>query len=233
MKYLPRLACCSAIFSLMTSISPAQGEKDFPEQSQTTIGPDFSDAPETKELQSGPRGDVREFTMDSKDSKIYKGIAKDKPGEVPYQRKVAVYIPARHRPSDVMPFIVVQDGIGYRDVVSKTLDNLIDQKRVPAQVAIFINSGGGDSKGSERGLEYDTVDGTYTKFIADSKSNSPAIRKAVRRWAGAPARHAPSPWHGSARISIGACSATRGPLWINNTRLITKRHTVPGNITKI
>lgn len=165
MKTLPRLVCCSAIFSLMTAIAPAQGDKTFPEQSETTIGPDYTDAPETKEQQGVPKGDVKEFTMESKDSKIYKGIAKDKPGEVPYQRKVAVYIPAKHRPSDVMPFIVVQDGIGYRDLVSRTLDNLIEQKRVPAQVAVFINSGGGDSKGSERGLEYDTVDDTYTKFI--------------------------------------------------------------------
>jgi enterochelin esterase-like enzyme len=42
---------------------------------------------------------------------------------------------------------------------------MIHEKRLPVMVAIMINSGGGDSKGSQRGLEYDTVDGTYTKFI--------------------------------------------------------------------
>ena len=31
--------------------------------------------------------------------------------------------------------------------------------------AIFINSGGGDAQGSERGLEYDTVSGQYAEFI--------------------------------------------------------------------
>jgi enterochelin esterase family protein len=164
MKLLPRLACCSVIFPLLTAICPA-AEKEFPEQSESTIGPDYTDAPETKEQPRVDKGEIREFTMDSKDSKIYKGIAKGQEGEVPYKRQVAVYLPAKFRPSHEMPFIVVQDGIGYRDVTSRTLDNLIDQKRVPEQVAIFINSGGGDSKGSQRGLEYDTVDDTYSKFI--------------------------------------------------------------------
>jgi len=36
---------------------------------------------------------------------------------------------------------------------------------VPAAAAVFIKSGGGDGKGSERGLEYDTVSGTYADFI--------------------------------------------------------------------
>jgi enterochelin esterase-like enzyme len=32
-------------------------------------------------------------------------------------------------------------------------------------VAILINSGGGDSKGSQRGLEYDTVSDVYANFV--------------------------------------------------------------------
>ncbi len=135
------------------------------EEAEFTIGPDYADAPETKVQNGVPKGQVHEFTMHSKDSKIYKGIAKDQKGTVPYQRQVAVYTPAKHRSTQVMPFIIVQDGIGYRDVTCRTLDNLIEQKRVPAMVAIFINSGGGDSLGSQRGLEYDAVDGTYSKFI--------------------------------------------------------------------
>jgi enterochelin esterase-like enzyme len=45
------------------------------------------------------------------------------------------------------------------------LDNLIAEKRIPAMAAIFIDSGGGDAQGSERGLEYDTVSGKYSDFI--------------------------------------------------------------------
>ena len=44
-------------------------------------------------------GKVHRFTMKSEDSKIYKGISRDKPGEVvPYERPVAVYIPAQYVP---------------------------------------------------------------------------------------------------------------------------------------
>jgi iron(III)-enterobactin esterase len=157
MKILDSLVLCCALALL--SNTQAQEEREF------IIGPDYSDAPETKVQPRVPKGNLREFTMDSKDSKIYKGIAKDQKGVVPYQRKVAVYLPDKHRSNQEMPFIVVQDGIGYRDLTSRVLDNLIHEQRVPPMVAIFINSGGGDSKGSQRGLEYDTVDGTYTKFV--------------------------------------------------------------------
>jgi enterochelin esterase family protein len=135
------------------------------EEAESIIGPDYTDAPETRVLPAVPKGTIHEFTMDSKDSKIYKGIAKGQRGVVPYQRKVAVYVPDGHRSSQEMPFMVVQDGIGYRDLTSRVLDNLIHEKRLPPMVAVFVNSGGGDSKGSQRGLEYDTVDGTYAKFI--------------------------------------------------------------------
>lgn len=145
------------------------------EEAESIIGPDYTDAPETKAQPGVPAGEVHQFVMDSKDSAIYPGIAKNQTGVVPYQRKVAVYIPAKHRSSKETPFIIVQDGMGYKDVMTRVLDNLIEEKRVPAMVAIFINSGGGDSKGSQRGLEYDTVSGTYTQFI--EKEVLPKISK--------------------------------------------------------
>ena len=148
------------------------------EEAESIIGPEYSDAPETRVQPGVATGEIHEFTMDSKDSKIYKGIAKNHSGRVPYQRKVAVYVPAGYRANQESPFIIVQDGLGFRDVMSRVLDNLIEQKRVPAMVAIFINSGGGDSKGSQRGLEYDTVDGNYSKFI--EKEVLPEISKKFR-----------------------------------------------------
>jgi enterochelin esterase-like enzyme len=45
------------------------------------------------------------------------------------------------------------------------LDNLIAAKRVPVMIAISIASGGGDAQGSQRGLEYDTLSGTYAAFV--------------------------------------------------------------------
>ena len=151
------LTClCCFVISLVTLMSR---EANF------TIGPDYSDAPETQVKPGVVQGKILEFTMDSKDSKIYKGISKTEKGIVPYQRKVAVYIPAQYRPGTEVPFIVAQDGLRYRGILPQVLDNLIAEKRLPVMVAVMINSGGGDSLGSQRGLEYDAVDGTYAKFI--------------------------------------------------------------------
>ncbi len=154
MKFLLHFACSVLVSSLCVA-----------EESEFTIGPDYADAPETQEKPGVPKGKIVEFTMDSKDSRIYKGIAKDKKGKVPYQRKVAVYIPAQYKAGEEVAFIVAQDGLGYRGLLPKVLDNLIAEKRVPVMVAVMINSGGGDSLGSQRGLEYDAVDDTYSKFI--------------------------------------------------------------------
>lgn len=135
------------------------------DQSQETIGPTYTDAPELSVPDGAPKGTLHEFTMKSTDSKLYPGIAKNQPGTVPYERRVAVYIPKQYVPGKAAPFIVAQDGLGYRGTLPRALDTLIHQKRVPPMIAIMINSGGGDSKGSQRGLEYDTVSGVYADFI--------------------------------------------------------------------
>ena len=135
------------------------------DEAESVIGPTYADAPELTVKEGVPQGEVREFTMNSADSKIYPGIAKNQPGVVPYQRRVAVYIPKQYVPGTAAPFIVAQDGMGYRGQLPKILDNLINEKRVPAMIAIMINSGGGDSLGSQRGLEYDTVSEVYATFI--------------------------------------------------------------------
>ncbi|HEY7303850.1 MAG TPA: alpha/beta hydrolase-fold protein [Bryobacteraceae bacterium] len=126
-----------------------------------------------------PKGQIVEFTMDSKDSKIYPGVARE-PGRLavdpanpakllvksypaPYTRKVAVYIPKQYVPGTEAPFIVGTDGPD--QMLFATLDNLIAEKRVPAMIAISIGNGGGDAQGSQRGLEYDTMSGRYAEFV--------------------------------------------------------------------
>jgi len=42
---------------------------------------------------------------------------------------------------------------------------MIADYKLPAMIAIFVDSGGGDAQGSERGLEYDTLSDRYTNFI--------------------------------------------------------------------
>ena len=76
------------------------------------IGPPYTPAPELTVKDGVPKGTIHEFTMDSKDSKIYSGIARAQPGAVvPYTRKVAVYVPAQYVAGTPAPFIVVQDGM--------------------------------------------------------------------------------------------------------------------------
>jgi enterochelin esterase family protein len=128
-----------------------------------------------------PRGTVIEFTMNSADSKIYPGIARDPntfgtvdpsdPAKLvvttshpaPYTRKVAVYVPKQYVPGTVAPFIVGADGPDL--LLFSALDTVIAQHKVPPMIAISVGNGGGDAQGSERGLEYDTMSGVYAEFV--------------------------------------------------------------------
>jgi len=128
-----------------------------------------------------PKGAVIEFKMNSSESKIYPGIAREAgtfgtvdPAEpaklvvttshaAPYARKVSVYVPKQYVPGSVAPFIVGADGPD--PLLFSALDSLIAQNKIPVMIAISIGNGGGDAQGSERGLEYDTMSGVYAEFV--------------------------------------------------------------------
>jgi enterochelin esterase family protein len=130
------------------------------------VAPPYANAPEDTPRADTPKGTIYHFTMNSTDSKLYTGISKTMPGTVPYERRVTVYVPSQYVPGTPAPFLVSQDSMGNGGHLLPTiLDNMIADKRLPALVAIMIDSGGGDSKGSERGLEYDAVSGRYAEFI--------------------------------------------------------------------
>ena len=129
------------------------------------VNPPYADAPELTPVETTPKGTIYRFTMESTDSKLFPGIAKNQPGvTVSYSRRVTLYVPSQYVPGKPAPFIVSQDSMG-RGELPTILDNMIAQKRLPVIVAIFIDSGGGDAQGSERGLEYDTMSGRYAEFI--------------------------------------------------------------------
>lgn len=152
--------------ALLAGLGTAHGQTPpAANATETTIGPEYHDAPEMTVKPGVPHGALYEFTMSSTDSKMYPGIAKSQPGTVPYERKVVVYVPQQYVPGTRAPFIVAHDGLWYRDTLPKALDTLIAEKRVPVQIAILLHNGGGDAQGSERGLEYDTVSGRYAEFI--------------------------------------------------------------------
>src|SRR6476646_5191362 len=144
------------------------------------IGPTHKAASEMSVKEGAPQGQIFEFTMDSKDSKIYPGIAREPntfarpdpadPNKLivssspsPYTRRVAVYVPKQYVPGAEAPFIVGGDGPDR--LLFTALDNLIAEKRVPVMIAISIGNGSGDAQGSERGLEYDTMSGLYAEFV--------------------------------------------------------------------
>jgi enterochelin esterase family protein len=155
--------------------APATADGNF------ILGPTHTPSPEAIQQPSVPQGTVSQFTMNSADSKLYPGIAREPdtfgtldpadPAKLivttshpaPYTRRVTVYVPKQYVPGTAAPFIIGADGPD-RDLFT-TLDNLIAQHRVPAMIAISISNGGGDAQGSERGLEYDTMSGRYAEFV--------------------------------------------------------------------
>jgi iron(III)-enterobactin esterase len=156
-------------------VPPADADGNF------IIGPTHNRAAEMTTRPSAPQGGIFNLTMNSSDSKIYPGIAREPntrgtadpsdPAKMivttshpaPYTRKVAVYVPKQYVPGSAAPFIVGADGPDR--MLFTALDNLIAEHRVPAMVAISIGNGGGDAQGSERGLEYDTMSGRYAEFV--------------------------------------------------------------------
>jgi enterochelin esterase family protein len=154
------------------------------------LGPTHNPAPEMAVKEGVPQGTVYEFTMESKDSKIYPGIAREpgtfgrpdpnNPGRLlvsshpaPYTRHVAVYVPKQYVAGTVAPFIVGADGPDR--MLFPALDNLIAEHKIPVMIAISIGNGSGDAQGSERGLEYDTMSGLYAEFV--EKEVLPLVEK--------------------------------------------------------
>jgi iron(III)-enterobactin esterase len=157
------------------AVPPANADGNF------ILGPTHPAAPQVSAETGLLHGSVIEFTMNSSESRIYPGIAREPntfgtpdPTDAAklvvttshpasYTRTVAVYVPKQYVPGTAAPFIVGADGPDR--LLFLALDGLIAEHKVPAMVAISIGNGGGDAQGSERGLEYDTMSGAYAEFV--------------------------------------------------------------------
>jgi enterochelin esterase-like enzyme len=154
------------------------------DDSDVTIGPDYARAAAFEVRPGVPAGAVHAFTLSSADSKFYPGIRRlenaftrrrdahgnriaaqeaEQSEPFPYLRTVWTYVPAQY--AAAAPFMVVQDGYSYARLMPRMLDNLIADGRIPPLVVVFVDNGGGDAQGSQRGLEYDTLSGRYSDFI--------------------------------------------------------------------
>jgi enterochelin esterase family protein len=136
------------------------------------IGPDYKIDPDLTD-QGNPKGKKFEFAMKLADSKIFKGDDKtlDARKRVRKERKIWVYVPAAYKDGTKAPILVTLDGPSQLKLVQNAVDNLTvskDAKRkLPAFITISVENGGDDSKGSERGLEYDTMSDRFARLIND------------------------------------------------------------------
>jgi iron(III)-enterobactin esterase len=166
-------------------VPPANADGNF------IIGPTHNAAPEMEVKEGVPQGTVYNFEMQSEDSKIYPGIAREQgtfgtpdandPAKLivttshpaHYTRHVAVYVPKQYVAGTAAHFIVGADGID--KPLFTALDNLIAEHKVPVMIAISIGNGSGDAQGSQRGLEYDTMSGLYAEWV--EKEVLPLVEK--------------------------------------------------------
>jgi enterochelin esterase-like enzyme len=137
-----------------------------------TVGPDYVKDPDLTDLDN-PRGQRFDFSLPHEGS-IFDGsdaTLTDPVTNADWTRGISVYVPAQYVDGTEAPILVIQEG--QLDNVSRALDNLTISddplKKLPPFIAIAVANGAGrdgsDGKGSERGLEYDTLSNRYTTFI--------------------------------------------------------------------
>ena len=180
-KSTSRAACVSCLCLIVCAgvvSAPALADDGYTESPGTEgngnfrIGPDYEIDPDLTD-QGNPKGMYFEFSMRLADSKIFRGddSTLDTKKDVREQRKILVYIPAAYQDGTEAPILVTHDGPSRLNLVRNALDNLTISKdpkrRLPAFIAIAVQNGGNDSKGSERGLEYDTMSDRFARFIND------------------------------------------------------------------
>lgn len=170
---------CATSMSLMSWACPnAFSQETYTEQpgkegnGNVVVGPEYSLAPELKD-QGNPKGKYFEFRMPLAESKIFRGDDKtlEPKKNIRKERKIFVYVPAAYKDGTKAPILVMHDGPSNLNLVRNALDNLTiskdEKRRLPAFIAISVENGGDDSKGSQRGLEYDTMSDRLARFVND------------------------------------------------------------------
>lgn len=150
---------------------PAPGSAEL-KNGNVVIGPDYKIDPDLTD-KGNPKGKQFQFSMKLADSKIFPGTDKtlDPKKDVRVERKIFVYVPAAYQDGTKAPILVTFDGPSNLNLVRNALDNLTiskdPQRKLPAMIVIAVENGGNDGKGSQRGLEYDTMSDRFARFIND------------------------------------------------------------------
>lgn len=160
-------------FSLnTTSIGESDTKPMVVANGNHTIGPEYTIDPDLTD-QGNPKGKYFEFSTPLAKSNIFRGddstLSPRK--EVRKERKIFVYVPAAYKDGTKAPVLVTHDGPSRLNLIRNALDNLTISKdparRLPAFIVVAVQNGGNDGKGSERGLEYDTMSDRFARFIND------------------------------------------------------------------
>lgn len=171
--------CCQAVFFICVTVGGLLlAEEKYVEQPGTTgnghfvVGPDYKIDPDLTD-RGNPKGQQFEFTLRLADSRIFPGDDRtlDPKKPVRAQRKIFVYVPAAYKDGTKAPLLVTFDGPSRLNLVRNALDNLTistdPNRQLPAFIVIGVENGGNDGKGSERGLEYDTMSDRHARFLND------------------------------------------------------------------
>lgn len=149
-------------------------------QARIVIGPEYYPDSLLTDL-GNPHGKYFEIEMPLADSKFFRG---DDPTLDPVKkiqkiRKIFVYIPASYLEGVPAPVLVSLDGPNLFNLLCNALDNLSvsnrEKRKLPAFILVSVQNGGDNAKGSERGLEYDTMSDRFACFINDEIL--PAVEK--------------------------------------------------------
>ncbi|HVK57950.1 MAG TPA: alpha/beta hydrolase-fold protein [Candidatus Kapabacteria bacterium] len=185
----------AALVLLLASCTTGPGNRSAYKENPGTegdgnfvIGPDYTLHPDLTD-KGNPKGKSFEFSMPLADSKIFRGDDKTlDPARKPIrtERKINVYVPAAYKDGTKAPILIIHDGPGQLNLVSRALDNLTisndPARKLPAFIAIAVQNGGSDAKNSQRGLEYDTMSDRLARFINDevlpAVLNNPEIKAA-------------------------------------------------------
>ncbi len=169
--------CCLSLVCLGLLLRTSSADDKEParttkiENGKVVVGPDYTTDPDLTD-KGNPKGKNFTFTMPLAESKVFRGDDSTLTKQpIRKERKIFVYVPAAYKDGTKAPVLVMLDGPGNLDLVRNALDNLTISKdparKLPPFIAISVENGGADGKGSERGLEYDTMSDRFARFIND------------------------------------------------------------------
>jgi len=155
-------------------------------QHEIVVGPDYQKDSLLTDL-GNPKGNRVEFEMPLSESRIFRGddATLDPLKSVSKNRKIFVYVPANYINGTKAPILVTLDGPSHFDEICYALDNLTvssrEGQKIPPFILISVQNGGDNAKGSQRGLEYDTMSDRLARFINDEVLHAVINNSAIRK----------------------------------------------------